>query len=62
MIKCLGYIGNQLYEVELVKSEIQHKEPIFVGFFVQQNGKFRMLELYYNSFGKNFQSILSLMS
>ena len=62
MIKCLGYISDQLYEVELVRSEIQHKEPTFVGFFVQQNGKFRMLELYYNSFGNYFQSILSLMS
>ena len=27
-----GYINDQLYEVELVKSEIDNKEPISVGF------------------------------
>ena len=33
MFKRLGYINDQLYEVELVKSEIEHEKPISVGFF-----------------------------
>ena len=28
LFKHLGYINDQLYEVEFVKSEIEHKEPI----------------------------------
>ena len=32
MFKRLGYINDQLYEVELVKSENEHKEPITFGF------------------------------
>ena len=36
-----------MYEVELVKSEIEHREPIFVGLFILQYAKLRMLELYY---------------
>ena len=45
--KRLIFITDQLYEVELVKSEIEHREPIIVGFFVMQYVKLRMLELYY---------------
>ena len=41
-----------MYEVELVKSTIEHCEPIIVGFFILQNDKLRMLELYYNFFDK----------
>ena len=44
----LGYINDQLYKVELVKSEIQHKKPIIVGFFILQNAKLRILGLYHN--------------
>ena len=29
-----NHITDQLYEVELVKSEIEHREPIIVGFFI----------------------------
>ena len=32
MFKRLNHITDQLYEVELVKSEIEHSEPIIVGF------------------------------
>ena len=39
-----------LYEVELATAEIEHKEPIIVGFFILQYAKLRMLELYYNFF------------
>ena len=48
----LNFITDQLYEVELVKSEIEHREPIIVGFFILQYPKLRMLELYYNFFKK----------
>ena len=41
-----------MYEVELVKSEIEHREPIIVGFFILQYAKLRMLELYYIFFKK----------
>ena len=50
MFKKLGYINDQLYEVELVKSEIEHKEPIIVAFFVLQYAMLRILELYHNFF------------
>ena len=33
MFKRLNHITDQLYEVELVKPEIEHREPIIVGFF-----------------------------
>ena len=36
MLKRLNHITGQLYEVELVKSEIEHREPIIVGFFILQ--------------------------
>ena len=48
MFKRLNDITDQLYEVELVKSEIEHREPIIVGFFILQYAKLRMLELYCN--------------
>ena len=48
--KRLDHINDQLYEVELAKAEIEHREPIIVGFFILQYSKLRMLELYYNFF------------
>ena len=50
LFKRLDHINDQLYEVELAKAEIEHREPIIVGFFIHQNAKLRMLELYYNFF------------
>ena len=41
-----------MYEVELVKSEIERRKPIIVGFFILQYAKLRRLELYYNFFKK----------
>ena len=38
--------------MELVKTEIEHREPIIVGFFILQYAKLRLLELYYNFFKK----------
>ena len=52
MFKRLNHITDQLFEVELVKLEIEHREPIIVEFFVLQNAKLRMLDLYYNFFKK----------
>ena len=52
MFKRLTHITDQLYEVERVKPEIEHREPIIVGFFILQYAKLRMLELYYNFFKK----------
>ena len=31
-----GYVNDQLQEVELGKSEIEHKQPLIVGFFIFQ--------------------------
>ena len=50
IFKQLDYINDQLYEVEMAKAEIEHREPIIVGFFILQYAKLRMLELYYNFF------------
>ena len=41
-----------MYEVEFVKSEIEHRKQIIVGFFILQYAKHRTLELYYNFFKK----------
>ena len=51
--KQLRYIDDSLYEVELVKAQIEHREPIVVGFFILQYANLRMLELYYNFFQKH---------
>ena len=45
-------ITDQLYEVELVKAENEHREPIIVGSFILQYAKLRMLELYFIFFKK----------
>ena len=48
----LNIVAKDWYEAELVKSTIEHREPIIVGFFILQYAKLRMLELYYNFFDK----------
>ena len=50
LFKKLDHLNNSLYEVELTKAQIEHKEPIIVGLFILQYAKLRMLELYYNFF------------
>ena len=52
LFKRLNSVSNELYKVELVKSKIEHREPIIAGFFILQYAKLRMLELYYNFFHK----------
>ena len=46
VVKRLNNVSNELYEVELVKSKIECREPI-VGFFILQRAKLRMPELHY---------------
>ena len=49
-IKRINTVEKDLYKVELLKSTIEHREPILVGFFILQYAKLRMFELYYNFF------------
>ena len=48
LFKKLDQVNTKLYEVELAKAQIEHKELMIFGFFVLQYAKLRMLELYYN--------------
>ena len=62
LLKKLDQVNISLYEFELAKAEIEHKEPFIVGFFILQYAKLRMLELYYNFFTrfcdvKNFEEL-----
>ena len=43
MFNRLGYKNDQLYEVEIVKSEIERKEVNIVGVFILQYAKLRKL-------------------
>ena len=52
LFKRLNHITDQLYKVEMVKPEVEHREPVIVGFFILQYAKLRMLELNYNFFKK----------
>ena len=54
IFKKLDHVNNSLYEVELAKAQIEHKEPIIVGFIILQYAKLRMLEMYYNFFARFF--------
>ena len=38
---------KDLQEIELLKSTIEHREPIIVGFFFLQYAQLRMLELFF---------------
>ena len=44
LFKRFDHINDQLYEVELAKAEIEHREPIFVGFFILQYANLRLLK------------------
>ena len=45
-----NFIGDQLYEVELDISGIEHQEPFLVGFIISRNAQLKILELFYNFF------------
>ena len=49
-MKRLNHITNQLYEVELVKPDIEKGEPTSVGFCDLYYATLRMLKFYYNFF------------
>ena len=50
--KRLNTFQEELFEIELLKSTIEHKEPIIVVFFILHYAKLRMLEPYYTFFDK----------
>ena len=41
--KRLNTVEKDLYEIELLKSTIEHREPIIFGFFIFQYSKLRLL-------------------
>ena len=47
-VEKLNSMNNSLYEVELANAEIEHKEPVIVGFFFLQYAKLRMMELFHH--------------
>ena len=52
LFKRLNTVEKDLFEVELLKATMGHRQRIIVGFFLLQYAKLRMLELYYNFFDK----------
>ena len=48
--KTLNELPEEIYEVEMSKTPIEHKEPINVGFFILQYAKLTMSQLKYNFF------------
>ena len=52
LFRRLNNVSTDIYEVEFVKSTVEHRDPIIVGFFILQYAKLRMLELYYKFFDK----------
>ena len=52
LLRKLNLVNDVLFQVELEKAEIEHEEPIIVGFSIFYYAKRSMLELYYNFFSK----------
>ena len=46
----MNELPEQIYEVKMSRIPIEHKEPIFVGFFILQYAKLTMLQIKYNFF------------
>ena len=46
LFRRLNNVSTDIYEVELVKSTVEHRVSTIVGFFILQYTKLRMLELY----------------
>ena len=47
LFKKLDYVNKSLYEVEIAKAQIEHKEPFIIAFINVQYVKLRMLKLYH---------------
>ena len=45
LFKRFNSVSTDIYEVELAKSTVEHREPIIVEFFILKYAKLRMLEL-----------------
>ena len=50
--KTMNELPEQIYEVEMSRSRINHKEPKIIGFFILQFAKLTMLQLKYNFFSR----------
>ena len=50
LFKDVNHLNNSLYDVELAKSQIEHKKLIMIGFFILQCAKNQLLQLDYNFF------------
>ena len=46
----MNELPEQIYQVEMSKSRIDHKKPIIVGFFILQYAKLTMIQLKYDFF------------
>ena len=57
VIKRLAQSNGQLYEVELVKSEIDLKNPSLWAFFIFQYAELKFFELYYDLPSKTLRHI-----
>ena len=51
LFRRLNSVEKDLYDAQLLKSTIEHREPINVGFFILQYAKLRMFK-FYNFFDK----------
>ena len=47
IFKNLNVLPSSVYEVEMVKSEVNHKEPIIVGFFILLYAKPTVRQLFH---------------
>ena len=52
LLKRLNTIANKLYEVDLLKPSIEHREPVIVGLFKLQYEKVENVGAFYNFFDK----------
>ena len=53
LFKDADHLNNSLYEVELAKSQIEHKKLIVIGFFILQCAKLQLLQFDYKYFTKS---------
>ena len=50
--KALNTVSKDFYELEILKSTIEHRDLMLVEVFILQYAKLRMMELYHNFFDK----------